>query len=359
MRNVILIQTLLLWLVLHPAPAPAVAEPPSPPPCAYGDKACADKALGMHATKKIAFWQPELAKPLAQRIGVGSPELVEFLALDNIKNGFPNKPRLATLAPDFLRDVQDAFAELPAEVTRLLSSRLAGIYFVEDIGGTGFTDQINDSEGQAVAALIILDPSVLEMRNANAWATWKENTPFKTPSEFNLAAEIETGAHNNRKNAIQYILLHELGHVLSAGGTFHPSWNTLVKDIPSTKEYPFFELSWSIDRSDNRYVTRFDSAFRERKDVVYYFGAKLAGDDMLKTYDALERTSFATLYSATNPFDDFAEAFASYVHTVMMKKPFEIRITRDGKTAKVFKSCWMEPRCAEKRKILENFLYRK
>ena len=74
------------------------------------------------------------------------------------------------------------------------------------------------------------------------------------------------------------------------------------------------------------------------------------------TYEILERTNFATLYAVTRPGDDFAEAFASYVHTVLMQRPFAIRIYRGGRLVKAYGPCWTEPRCAEKRKIIENFL---
>ena len=126
------------------------------------------------------------------------------------------------------------------------------------------------------------------------------------------------------------------------------------KEIKSIADYPFAQLSWAID--GDRYVTKFDASFPQRKDIVYYLGAKLQADQMVATYDSLERTNFPTLYAATSPGDDFAEAFASYVHTVLMKKPYEIRIYRDGTIAKTVASCWEQMRCAEKRKLLERIL---
>jgi molybdopterin-binding protein len=63
--------------------------------------------------------------------------------------------------------------------------------------------------------------------------------------------------------------------------------------------------------------------------VVYYFGAKLPAGQMVATYESLERTNFVTLYAATHPADDFAEAFASYVHGVLMGRPWEISIARE------------------------------
>lgn len=332
----------------------AIAQ--TPPPCGLDTGKSAGKAICGHVVRKLEFWKQALAKPLSQRIGAAPPELVEFLALDNIYNAHPNKPRAATPAPDFLRDVQAAIDEIPAQVRSRVAPKLAGVYFMADIGGSGFNDQIYDAQGKPAAGFIVLDPSVLEKQTANSWATWKENTPFKPQRGIRLTAEIETASHDNRKNSIQYILLHELGHILSIGGNVHPSWNIFPKDNESTAAYPFFRLAWSISRDRSGYVTKFDDAFPQRKDVVFYFGAKLPASQMLGTYSNLERTSFATLYAATNPFDDFAEAFVTYVHTVLMRRPFEIRIYENGKVAKTFGSCWEDKRCAEKRKILEQML---
>jgi len=345
---------LALALVSIALPATTIAQKKLN--CAYSDKECAGKALLGHAVTRLAYWQAALAKPVEQRTGVAPPELIEYLNYDNIKNGYPDRPRAAKLSADFLQDVQHALAEIPPEVKRLLAPKLAGIYFVDRLGGTGYTDAIFDSAQNAVAGYIVLDASVLSQRSANAWATWKENTPFAARPGFKLTAEIETQRGNNRKNAIQYILLHELGHVLSINEYFHPFWGLAPKDIPSSDNFPFFGLSWTVDRTKNQFVTRFDSSFPQRKDVVYYFGAKLAADQMIATYDNLERTNFATLYAVTQPGDDFAETFANYVHTVLMQKPFAIRIYQQGKLAKVYGPCWAEARCAEKRKLLERFL---
>ena len=347
---------LALALVFSSLPAATIAQTPPQLNCADSDKECANKALLGHTVTKLAFWGAALAKPLEQRIGVAPPELVEYLNYDNIANGFPDRPRAARLGAEFLGDVQKAFAEIPCEVKRLLAPKLAGIYFVENLGGTGYTDQIVDAAEKGVAGYIVLDVATLDKRTANAWATWKENTPFTAHPGFRLAAEIETPRRNNRKNAIQYILLHELAHVLAINKNFHPFWGIEPKDIAATDNYRFFLLSWALDRANNQFVTLFDASFPQRKDVVYYFGAKLAADQMVATYDNLARTNFVTLYGVTRPGDDFAEALASYVHTVLMQKPFAIRIYSGGKLVKFYGSCWSEPRCADKRKLIERFL---
>ena len=347
---------LIAALISIAVPGESIAQEQPRFPCAYSDKDCAAKAQQGHAVTKLHYWERAMGKPVEQRIGVAPPALVEFLRLDNIANDVRDTPRAARLTPGFLRDVQRALAEIPPEVKRLLATKLAGIYLVENLGSTGFGDVIYDKDANPAGGFVVLDASVLSRRVANAWATWKENTPFAPRAGFRLAAEIETPRNNNRRNAIQYILLHELAHVISIGEKFHPSWSLEPRDVQSPENFPFFLLSWAIDRAENRYVTLFDAAFPQRKDVVYYFGAKLAADQMIAAYDNLERTNFATLYSVVRPGDDFAEAFASYVHSVRMKKPFAIRIYDRGKLVKTYGSCWTEPRCAEKRKLIEGFL---
>jgi len=344
---------LFLLLIVVASPVTAFSQGNAQPACEESKKECAAKALKDHAVTRIDFWKDALVKPVLDRMGAAPPKLVEYLNLDNIRNGFPNKPRAATLTPDFRRDVHNAIAEIPFEVRQLLSRKLAGIYFVEDLGGTGFTDEIVDAGARAVAGFVVLDMSVLAKQTANAWATWKENTPFKAQPGIRLVAEIERKQQNNRKNAIQYILLHEFGHVLSINEKFHPSWKLDAREITSSAEYPWFGSSWDVSPEDNRFVTHYDRDFPQRKDVVYYLGAKLPADQMIAAYDNLEQTNFATLYSVTTPADDFAEAFASYVHTVLMNKPFEIRIYRDDKLAKLYQSCWTAKRCLQKRRMIE------
>jgi len=342
-----------LLLLAVASPVAALSQGQDQPACEASAKECAAKALKDHAVTRVDFWSNALVKPILDRMGAAPPELVEYLNLDNIKNGVSHKPRAAKLTPEFLRDVHNAIADIPVEVRQLLSRKLAGIYFVEDLGGTGYTDEILDAGGKAVAGFIVLNMSVLAKQTANAWATWRENTPFKPQPGVRLVAEIETRQQNNRKNAIQYILLHEIGHVIAINEKFHPSWKLEPKEVPPSADYPWFGSSWDVSREDNRFVTHFDRSFPQRNDVVYYFGAKLPADQMIATYDSLEQTNFATLYSVTHPADDFAEAFASYVHTVLMKRPFEIRIYRDERLAKRYQSCWTEKRCLQKRRMLE------
>lgn len=332
-----------------------LASPASAANCADTDRQCAETAQRKHVVNRINFWQAALSKPIAQRFGTAPPELVDYVRLDNIANGFPDRPSPPRIPEDFRRDLEAAFAELPDPIKRALDGRLAGVYLVQGLGTTGFTDKVADANGRPVAAYVILDLDLLTSRTANEWATWKENTPFRSGDKESLIATIESPGNDNRKNAIQYILLHEFGHVLSVGRNVHPPWWQKAAKV-NPADFPFFALSWKYSSKDRSFVTLNEDRFGLRKRVVYYAKANLEANQMDAVYSQLEASNFVSLYAATNPFDDFAESFVTYVHTVLMHKPFEIRIEREGVGVKRFESCWDAPRCGSKRKALEQFI---
>lgn len=214
-----------------------------------------------------------------------------------------------------------------------------------------------DKDGKPQGAFIILDVDVLKKKSANNWATWKENTPFKVDNTYKLKMKIQEKENDTPKYAIQYILLHEIGHAIAMNENIHPFWNIAPKDINDLKKFPFINLSWKIDYKENSYVSKFDKGiFPERPEVLYYQEPPFKSSQMKTIYDNLEDTDFVSLYSTINPADDWAEAFVTYVHTQMLKYPFEIKIYKDNKEIKKFKSCWELKRCEKKKKIIQNFL---
>ena len=298
-----------------------------------------------------------LARPLAERVGPPSDEVLVYLHLDNLGNRFANRPRATNITPELRADFDRAFASLPARVRELLVPKLAGIFFVEDLGGTALTTTAVGGRFRADVAFIVLDMQVLAQHTANSWATWKENTPFRAAPNMKLDAMIENADQDTRANAIRYILLHEIAHVLAVGESFHPSWDG---PLPTEKQvqtkYPFTWVAWRPQRETGRWVGAGDSFFVLRPKVVYYQIPQLDLVDATRVYTMLAISAYPTLYAATNPFDDFAESFVSYVHTEIDKRPWEIRLSRNGKLEYSFKICWTERRCAEKRAILRMWL---
>ena len=325
----------------------------SPETCEDTDRECLTALMENHVARKSSYWEKFYDNPLNERVFVAPKEVIEYINLDNRKNGFPNRPFTPRVSEEFVQDIKDAISEIPDSVKAMLESKFAGVFLLSDLGGTGYTDYILNENGDPVAAFVILDFQVLQKRDANEWATWKESTPFKADPSFSIEAIIQPDATDNRKYAIQYILLHELGHVISVDELFHPPWTIFPNGIRQVEKYEFFNESWRIDKQDNEFVSRFDTGvLPNRENVVYYFGAKLNGNQMHETYTALEETDFPTLYAATHPTEDWAESFVTYVHSVLMQKPLLIRIKKDGEVVKEIYPCWGTPRCANKEAIL-------
>ncbi len=340
----------LAFLLILLASSPSFAQP-----CADSDRSCLRRAVEGHAVRRIAFWMPFMKGVPGERVRRAPAELVDYLILDNRFHGFVETPEPVDISPGFDADLKAALEELPAVVRRLMEPKLAGIFVVRNLGGTGYLEAVLDERETPVAGFIVLDENVLT-RTANAWFTWRENTPFRPDPGYRLEGRIENRADDNRKNAIQIILLHEIGHLLSVGERFHPFWFAGPQAAEREGEYPFLDLSWTVAPGGKEFVSRYEREFPYRKDVVFYGKPRLDGAAVQEVYRTLEATNFATLYGATNPYDDFAEAFATYVHGVMMKKPYEIRILQDGAERMVFRSCWAGKRCEAKRRILSEML---
>ncbi len=321
------------------------------------DLECLRREHATHQVRDVNYMRAFQKFPIDRRILVAPAKMLEYLNLDNKLHDFPNRPRAAKLGRHLLQDLTDAISEMPAAVKNLIDAKLMGIFLVQDLGGTGYTDYVYDRQHEPVGAFVVLDAEVLT-RTANAWATWKENTPFTADPEVELRATIENAADDNRKQGLQYILLHELGHVASVGSHVHPPWDNwdCVNDPPD--RYPFFQLSWQLkDAQGCAAISKFDNgAFEQRSNVIYYFGAKLPAAFSPEVYEQLEQTNFPSLYAATSPADDFAESFVTYVHMILMHKPFEVRIDKQGIRQTTFAGCWGMARCAAKQKIITDLL---
>ncbi len=124
----------------------------------------------------------------------------------------------------------------------------------------------------------------------------------------------------------KHILLH--GHIIVKGKMFHPSWDQPRPPTAEVHHYPFTLLSWSVDPQSHDYI------FCESRNgfgcyPLRYYTANPgpSGAKAESCYRAIEQTNFVSLYAGTNPFDDFAESFVTYVHIVLFKKPWQVEIS--------------------------------
>ncbi|MES2185362.1 MAG: hypothetical protein V4505_12495 [Pseudomonadota bacterium] len=304
-------------------------------------------------------WLDFRQAPLGRRGGPAPAELVDYVRLVNQATDVPAVPEAVLPAEDFAADVEDAMAELPARLRAMLDRSLLGVFFARDLGCSVVTDVVLH-EGEPLGAVVALDMEVLRDHTANTWATLRENEPFRRDGRQHreggsgLQVVLEHGGQDVRRNALQFLLLHEFGHALTAGGNFLPDWWTRPADLAPAASYPFLALSWDIDEQ-RRIVPNPDNSFPLRERVKSHTSPELERTDYAGLYGQLALTTFPTLYAADNAYDDFAECFAVYVHSIMMGRPYEVHLTGEHPTL-LADSHSLQARCPEKFAFVKNLI---
>jgi hypothetical protein len=309
----------------------------------------------MILTAEPQQWTALQALPIEERILPLPVEVRDFVHQVNVASGWDAVPALAEPDARLRADLREALLGMPAAVRGLVEPLLLGICLGRDLGSSGATDIVVDADGRILGCIVMLDVAMLETHKANSWATWKENLPFLAGDGFSLDATIAEPDQDTRANALQFLLLHEFGHVLTADGDFLPRWwEPLAADLCEA-DFAYLALSWTANAL-GRFVPRAGTDFELRGEVDFYGNNKLHSDAILTAYAGLEGSGFPSLYGATNPYDDFAECFASYVHSEMLNRPYMLRVDFNGEPQASLDSFWASPRSAAKRAFMQAML---
>lgn len=300
-------------------------------------------------------WIDVFDQPLSERYGPAPEEAIHHIALVNAGRisgeTLPVTPDQAMMAL-----VRQAMQQLPASVTARLQDNLLGVYFASGLGSSAITDIVVSPRSEFLGLIVVLDIALLTHAGANAWASWRERSPFDHTAAMALEMQIAQPDDDSLLHAIQFLLLHELGHVISAGRAFLPDWWSGLPDRSAANDYSYLPLSWQID-DKRRVVPLPGNDFPLRSSVSHYAGdTRLPAGYMADIYRALKRTSFPTLYAASSVHEDFAESFACYVHMQLMHKPLAISIRQHGELVLDWRMDWRSERYAGKRAFFERLL---
>ena len=320
-----------------------------------------------HKIRRLSYWMEKFnpMQRIEDRVGPATADVIEFVTMDNKFHGFPERPAEAVLNDGFKKDFREALAGLPEQVKALAGPTVFGIFYLKNLGTTGFAESVFDDKGNPAGAFLVFDAGYLH-RKANDWASLRENTPFAdftsgvgaAEVDARVVLEIEDDKDNNRLSAIQFIALHELGHAIAFTGNVHPSYAKPLTGENHPSRFPFSRLSWSTDKNGNLVSVYDKLVFPERTSVVFYApaGKKLPVQHVARIYNHLSRTSFFTLYGSVSPYDDFAEAFAVYVHVKLLGRPYRVFLQDRRKRFKLFAPCWESGRCGAKMELLKKLL---
>ncbi|MCG6194021.1 hypothetical protein LFX25_12285 [Leptospira sp. FAT2] len=285
-----------------------------------------------------------LSNPWQERISSLGEEEQNFIQEMNRIDGFQDSPLPEADLIVWKSRLSAVRQSLPNSVNSFLDKSLFRVILCKNLGSTGLSSFVYDRSGP-LGGVVFLDTGMLT-KTANDWITQKENSSF-APGTLKLNVKIESDSNDTIETALEYILLHEIGHILSVQKRIVPDFREKNRDFST------FEFSNGVWVNENDSV--FDDSFPMRKKIRFYSSQPISFDsEWGGIYPVLEKTPFPTLYSSINGDDFFADAFVSYVHTILQKKIWNLEIKQEN-GVKVFemKNGIQEPRCKKQKEFLD------
>lgn len=307
---------------------------------------CASQGRGGELRKRIAdtpamnlkTYRFDPATPMADRIGP-APDFV----LKHLReiDGRDDYEAYAPTAAD--RELALRYLDLlPAWFDAMLKERLVGIYFVENLLGSAFTEFVLDKD-DTVYAFIAINPATLRT-GLSEWMTAREASCFSGGAASGAGASGSGGAASaagagsgagaavfvdcgTKYKALLYALVHECGHVADYVYHYTPYAEPTIAELGlGTGETPFIEGIWTdYAKPDSR------ADFAGRSDVTFYStggGPKIPLADAAALYERLANSPFPSLYAAQNWAEDFAECFTWYLFTDRLGERYQVGIRR-------------------------------
>lgn len=284
------------------------------------------------------YWKEFADRNIAERIVPAPENLIDYTTELNKHFGLTEAPTPVEPNEALKEDILNAIMEMPNVVRAHFDKYVIGIFLVKGLSTTAavkvYSNYHNVNKG-----FVILNVDAID-KLANDWVSWKANNPFPKVDGHHIKIIIEKSSENTRKNTIQYVLIHEIGHLVFAA---------------QSRKNAFISLSWTMKKRS--ILGKFDDVFNLRKNVKYYrlMNTVLNTSRISETYSQWEQTNYVSLYGSTNFHEDFAEAYATYVHVILQRKPWLIQIYDHSKLIKEFNTPIKADRCREKKEYFDSF----
>ena len=317
---------------------------------------CLFKKIVSIKTKRIEYWIPNSASNIIDKIQVAPPTIVTHLNIAKSIEGLKPNVLPYSPTPEQMESIKKSASSIPKIVSDLAHSSIQGIFLVENLGSTGYTEYILDEYDNPTSSFIAIDVGMFKNSTANIWASWKLNSVFKSEENKSINLKIEEPQDDNFGNAFQFILLHEIGHAISLNKYVHPNWDLPPRDTSPHYRFKFFHQSWHVDKIKNRYLHKNNSiGDLGIFPLSFYNTATIELSSATKIYETLFNSNFPTLYATVSPSEDWADSFAAYVHQILLKKPYSIYIKSANQRIPYF-NCFQSRTCQKKVRIIESLI---
>lgn len=294
-------------------------------------------------------WLALYAQPLHTRIAPPTADLQSFLS--TYGRSQQQTCTLSRISPEIESDLTEALATLPESLMNTLNKSVLGIFFADGLGASGLTDMVALGDGSNnIGFIIVLDTQAFAHASANAWASWKENSAFTADEEVHIQVCIANEDNDHRVQALRFLLLHEFGHVLA----------TMTDICPKEWSFPLPKLAGHFSKhswqTSGTKAIRPEQNFPHREKISFYRQPVLHASQALDLYRDLARTVFPTLYASMDVQEDFAECFATYVHTQLLDQPYRVQVKVGDALVFTSDDFWASSRAIEKRRYFHNLL---
>lgn len=255
-------------------------------------------------------------------------------------------------------------------ITQKAFCSLRRIFVHSDLTATAYASTVwSMQDGVMVeipGAMIGVRKSILlNQPSLSSWISWKEQLNFTVPGEFQAPLEYPRYEIDPKISLLSYVMTHEVGHILD----FANKLNDVVLGRPEcmnetietredymTKCQPKIVAgSWTDFDWESPVSVRPNRNFPLR-DKLCFYGCKEHLDSSTQApllYDGLAKSSFASTYAATNPMDDFAEAWAA--RWVVEHQKADILLHGAPSVTISTKEFYNSERFKEKREFIERF----
>lgn len=307
------------------------------------------------AVVRASYWGDDWRSlPLVERAGLLPADAVDSLREELESYGGISKIAPAGAAEYVVKDLREAVEGLPESVRRLVRERLIGVFLVDNLSieGTGehnlgMAIQVMGMWRQHAGTIVLIDRDATDMKANRAMASM-EYVPTVEYKGVSVQSRLARRNNDDRRLTLQYVLLHELGHVIDFDRKITPD---SFDYGGQTAGCGFTCLSW-VEPRRHRFSSQIGAAMHSADNDGYDAYVKA----LPTTFRLLSASNFPSVYATSDPAEDFADSFAQYVHSVVLGHPWELTLRINGTIEEQIGSCFLERRCPGKKSYFDRLL---
>ncbi|MFP4527007.1 MAG: hypothetical protein ACLFQX_00540 [Candidatus Kapaibacterium sp.] len=237
---------------------------------------------------------------------------------------------------------------LPPGYLPILRERLLGIYFVDGLTYSGYTDFVVDPDSDSIYCFIVLNAETLDSE-MQRWVGHKENTCFRDDCEDEIRIAL-----SDAYKGLLYILIHEASHVIDYINGITPYTEPDIATLRGWqgRHSEFTEGVWA---DYGKTIPQYE--FTYHSDITFYGfrgGPKISDSNASEVYEGLAQTPFTSLYGSINWAEDFAEYMTFYHLTRQLGISYRIEVIRNDSVIYEYEP-FLSPLVAERINNLPDF----